>query len=107
MTWEFGENPPFQLSYLLPSSEKLVAWQMLQEKLPIASVLTGKIFARTHFGIFFDAHIGFAVRMNVPDFGKAEGGMIFPDDYPPLGSEISGRLTGFDTPWHQVVVGRI
>ena len=72
-------------------------WELLKQQLSIGTVLSGRIFARTIYGIFFDVGMGFPAQMNVTDFGIVKkDGTIFPDDYPALCSEISGRFAGFD-----------
>ena len=69
--------------------------------------MSGNIFARIIYGVLFDAGLGFAVRMNVTDFGAIAEGRNYPHDYPKLGSEISGRFAGFDELDHQLVVIQI
>jgi uncharacterized protein (DUF433 family) len=103
ISWEIIPNPPFSLEMASDSAQSATEWHLLKQQLLSGITLTGKIFARTHFGVFFDAGIGLPVRMNVPDFGPPDGGMVFPTDYPALGSSISGQLAGFDESWRQVV----
>ena len=45
--------------------------------------------------------------IEVPEFGKPEGGMVFPEDYPALGSLISGEIAGFRDEMRQIVVVKI
>ena len=106
MSWEFVTNPPFDVTSLEGKS-KIADWEQLKLRLLPGTILTGKIFARTYFGVFFDAGEGFPVRMNITDFGKPEGNMKWPDDYPSLGSEISGVFNGVDARHYQLVVIRL
>ncbi|WP_303309734.1 hypothetical protein [Hymenobacter sp. BT730] len=108
MTWRSIENPPFRNVVLSQQEENSLAWQQLQTQLPVGTVLTGKVFTQAIFGVFYDAGVGFPVRMNITDFGKqTKHGMRFPDDYPPLNSTIKGRLLGFDNSTYQLVVGKL
>jgi len=106
MTWDFSTDPPFNVASLEARGE-IIDWELLKHRLLLDTILTGKIFARTHFGLFFDAGQGFPVRMNITDFGKPEGNMKWPDDYPALDSEISGQFNGFDDIHRQLVVIRL
>ncbi|MDQ2772262.1 MAG: hypothetical protein M3Y54_17385 [Bacteroidota bacterium] len=100
--WELSENPPFEGVILRGNP---IIWEQLQNDLPLGAILTGKIFVRTPFGVFFDSGHGFPVLMNVSEF--SEGYMKFPDDYPELDSEISGQLVGFDDSNRQIRVARL
>jgi hypothetical protein len=92
--WKFVSNPPFADG--LFSEQHTAAWEALKEQLLLGTILTGKVYIQAQFGVFYDAGLGFPVLINVPEFGKPEGGMIFPDDYPALESTISGYLAQFD-----------
>ena len=105
MTWETIENAPFSDDPFSRQEHKAAEWELLKKQLPFGSILTGKIYSRTYFGIFYDAGVGFPARMNVTAFGIIkEGGMVFPDDYPALGSEMKGQFNGFDEHHRQLVV---
>jgi len=103
------ENPPFLIDGPRVQSEaKSHAWQQVKQELAIGQVLTGKVFTQVIFGVFFDAGIGFPVRMNITDFGiETVEGLRFPEDYPALQSSISGKLAGFDESHHQLVVQKL
>jgi hypothetical protein len=106
MRWESIENPPF-LVYLPapPQWPATPAWLHLKQRLPLGTILTGTVFTQAIFGVFFDAGVGFPVRMNITDFGiETEQGMQFPADYPALNSKITGVLGGFDERNRQLVV---
>jgi ribosomal protein S1 len=100
------ESPPFLIDVpQVPSEATSRAWQQVKQELKIGSVLTGKVFTQVIFGVFFDAGLGFPVRMNITDFGiRTVEGLQFPEDYPALQSSISGKLAGFDERTHQIVV---
>ncbi|WP_035563618.1 hypothetical protein [Hymenobacter sp. IS2118] len=100
--WELSKNQPFE-GVLLRGNP--IVWEQLKENLSFGTVLTGKIFVRTPFGVFFDSGHGFPVLMNVPEFAK--GYMKFPDDYPELDSEIGGQLVGFDDSNRQLRAARL
>jgi ribosomal protein S1 len=89
---EVISDHPFSHDFL--SGEYTAQWEQLKQQLPIGSLLTGKVWARMPFGVFFDAGVGFPVLLEVIHFGKKR--VHFPDDYPELASQISGRLVGFD-----------
>ncbi|RZK12849.1 MAG: hypothetical protein EOO56_27820 [Hymenobacter sp.] len=103
--WKIVPNPPFAGS--LFSEQQTAAWEALKRQLPLGTLLTGKIYIQAQFGVFYDAGLGFPVLINVPEFGKPDGGMVFPEDYPPLGSMMSGELCGFDEHNRQVRAKRI
>lgn len=105
MTWEVSEKYPFVAD--LFSAESTARWETMKQRVSTGALLTGKIYARTVFGVFLDAGLGFPVLMTVTDFGKPEGGMIFPDDYPALESIISGYLGGFHEHNRQVTIRSI
>jgi hypothetical protein len=109
MRWESVENPPFLINTSQVQSEaKTRAWQQLKNGLAIRTVLTGRVFTQAIFGVFFDAEVGFPVRMNITDFGKETvHGMQFPEDYPALNSIITGKLAGFDDGPYQLVVRKL
>lgn len=94
--WEFAANPPFSLNSSDNTEQARVAWEQVQQQLPAGTMLSGRVFARTHFGVFYDAGVGFPVRINVTDFGKPEGVMVFPEDYPTLNSFMRGEVSGFE-----------
>ncbi|MGI4835381.1 MAG: hypothetical protein ACRYFK_18160 [Janthinobacterium lividum] len=94
--WGFVPDPPFTLMGIADDEVTRIAWEHLKQELPLGAPLSGRIFARTHFGVFYDAGVGFPIRINVTDFGKPEGGLVFPDDYPALASIISGEVSGFE-----------
>ena len=103
-TWEFVPNPPFTFDPIAREQQPVADWEQRKQQLPLGTVLTGKVFARTYFGVFFDAGVGFPVLMRVLEFGRPEGGTRFPEDYPPLDSVISGVLCGFNNNLRQVDV---
>jgi hypothetical protein len=92
--WKIIPNPPFAGG--LFSEQQTAAWEALKEQLPLGTILTGKVYIQAQFGVFYDTGLGFPVLINVPEFGKPEGGMTFPDDYPALESTMSGYLAQFD-----------
>jgi hypothetical protein len=106
MAFEIIDNPPFTLASR--EAHKAVEWKQLKHQLPLGTVLTGKIFARAHFGVFFDAGVGFPVIMEIDSFIiPKEGPTIFPDDYPELNSIMTGEIVGFRDNNQQIDVGRI
>jgi ribosomal protein S1 len=100
MLGEVLPNHPF--SHDLFTEEQTAKWEQLKQRLPIGSLLTGKVWARMPFGAFFDAGVGFPVLLEVIYFGKERA--RFPEDYPELASELSGRLAGFDNSNRQLRV---
>jgi hypothetical protein len=109
MRWKSVENPPFLIDTSHVKSEaKIRAWQQLKNELTIGEVITGRVFTQAILGVFFDAGVGFPVRMNITDFGKETvHGMQFPEDYPALNSIITGKRAGFDDGNYQVVVRKL
>jgi hypothetical protein len=105
-SWEFSANPPFDVTSFEAKGDA-TNWELLKHQLFLGTILSGKIFARTYFGVFFDAGQGFPVRMNITDFGQPEGNMKWPDDYPALDTEISGVFNAFDEHHYQLVVIRL
>jgi hypothetical protein len=69
-------------------------WYALKQRLPIGSIITGKVVHQAPFGVFVDASLGFPVLMHHGSFAR---GTRFPDDYPPLYSELAGQLLGFNS----------
>lgn len=104
MNWKIIDNPPFSEGLFTP--DKTVAWEALKQELPLGTRLTGPVYIQAPFGVFYDAGLGFPVLINVPEFCKPEGGMQSPDDYPPLGSDMSGEVCGFDENNRQIRVAR-
>jgi ribosomal protein S1 len=104
VNWKILENGPFADGSFQKQSHRTPEWEALKQHLPLGSILTGSIFIQAPFGVFFDSGHGFPVLINVTEFGKAEGGMRFPEDYPALGSTISGKLWGFDDGNYQLRV---
>jgi hypothetical protein len=102
MNWKVIDNPPF--SENLFTDPKTAAWEALKQQLPLGTRLTGTVYIQAPFGVFYDAGLGFPVLINVTDFGKVGGGMQFPDDYPSLGSSMSGGVCGFDENNRQIRV---
>lgn len=102
--WKIVPNPPFANG--LFSEQQTATWEALKQQLPLGTLLTGKIYIQAQFGVFYDAGLGFPVLINVPEFGKPEGGMLFPADYPPLGSSMSGEVCGFDENNRQIRVAK-
>jgi ribosomal protein S1 len=92
--WNIVLNPPFADG--LFSEQQTATWETLKKRLPLGTILTGKVYIQAQFGVFYDTGLGFPVLINVPEFGKSEGGMVFPDDYPALESTMSGYLAQFD-----------
>jgi hypothetical protein len=92
--WKFALNlPPFDDLF---SEQQASAWAALKQRLPLGTMLTGRVYIQAQFGVFYDAGLGFPILINVPEFGKPEGGMVFPDDYPALESTMGGYLAQFD-----------
>ena len=57
-------------------------------------VLSGKVVHQVPFGVFFDAGLGFQVLLEVFEFSNSnKARYTFPEDYPPVGSQVEGRLT--------------
>ncbi|MDO7847155.1 hypothetical protein Q5H92_12355 [Hymenobacter sp. M29] len=106
MRLEIIDYPPFR-GGICGEASKTDEWNRLKQELPFGTVLSGNIFARTLFGVFFDSGHGFPVRMDITDFGKPEGNMKWPDDYPALGSEIKGVFNWFEDSHRQLVVIRM
>jgi len=104
MTWESIENAPFADDPF--SKKKASLWEQAKQHLPLGTILKGPIYARTVFGIFFDAGVGFPVLMKVTDFDTGQK-MIFPDNYPQLNSLVTGELSGFDDENRQIVARRL
>ena len=88
------------------TDKKTVAWEALKQQLPLGILLTGTVYIQAPFGVFYDAGLGFPVLINVPELSRPEGGLLFPGDYPPLGSMMSGELWGFDERNRQVRVAK-
>jgi ribosomal protein S1 len=89
-----GEVLPYHpFSHDLFTEEQTVKWEQLKQQLPIGSLLTGKVWARMPFGVFFDAGVGFPILLEIIHFGRER--VLFPEDFPELASEINGRLVGF------------
>ncbi len=94
--WEIVDNPPFQ--ELIDPGAASVAWELLKATTEMGAVLTGDVFMRAPFGVFFDAGLGFPALMEVTEFD--------PPTLPALGKAVSGRLWGFNDANRQVrVVG--
>jgi hypothetical protein len=68
-------------------------WEALKLRLPLGSTIIGKVVHQALFGVFIDAGLGFPVLMHHGSFVNRT--MRFPDDYPPLHSELVGQLLGF------------
>ncbi|MGI4874655.1 MAG: DUF433 domain-containing protein [Janthinobacterium lividum] len=92
--WRIIPNPPFADG--LFSEPQTAAWEALKQRLPLGSVLTGKVYIQAPFGVFYDTGLGFPVLMNVTEFGKLKGPILFPEEYPALGSDMTGYLAQFD-----------
>ncbi len=105
MLFEITGSPPFK-DLVLRDAARADEWHQLKHRLRLGTVLSGRIFARALFGIFFDSGHGFPVLLRVLDFGKPEGNMKWPDDYPSLESETSGQLCDFNDLDSQIVVCR-
>ncbi|MFD2721729.1 hypothetical protein ACFST9_23640 [Hymenobacter monticola] len=83
-------------------------WEALKQRLPVGSIITGKVVHQALFGVFIDAGLGFPVLMRVTEFGIIKpSGLTFPDDYPALGGAISGQFCGFDEGNRQLAVCRL
>ncbi|WP_156176146.1 hypothetical protein [Hymenobacter terrenus] len=67
-------------------------WEALKQRLPVGSVITGKVVYQAPFGVFIDAGLGFPVLMH---HGWFACGTRFPDDYPPLHSKLVGQVLDF------------
>ena len=94
MAFEIIDNPPFAL--VSREAHRADEWKQLKQQLLLGTVLSGKIFARAHFGVFFDAGVGFPALMEIGSFIiLKEGPTIFPDDYPELNSVMTGEIVGF------------
>ncbi|RYE90819.1 MAG: hypothetical protein EOO37_01995 [Cytophagaceae bacterium] len=91
LNWEISDHYPFSEDLFSP--ENTVQWELLKNSLALETVLTGAVYIKAPFGVFFDAGVGFPVLLEVIHFGKERA--AFPEDYPELSSEISGRLVGF------------
>jgi hypothetical protein len=102
--WKIVPNPPFADG--LFSEQQTAAWEALKQQMPLGTRVTGSVYIQAPFGVFYDAGLGFPVLINVTDFGKPEGGMQFPNDYPPLGSSMSGEVWGFDENNRQIRVAK-
>lgn len=79
--WDSIENAPFPFAGDPYSKQNHngAEWELLKQNLSIGSIISGKIYARVVFGVFYDAGLGFPVRMNITDFGVyKEGGMVLP-----------------------------
>jgi ribosomal protein S1 len=86
----------------------IAEWDALKQRLRIGSVITGKVIYQARFGVFVDAGLGFPALMRVTEFGVIKpGGLAFPDDYPALGSAISGQFCGFDERNRQLDICRL
>ncbi|MDJ0366382.1 hypothetical protein QMK33_14585 [Hymenobacter sp. H14-R3] len=92
--WKFALNPPFADG--LFSEQQTAAWETLKKQLPLGTILTGKVYIQTQFGVFYNAELGFPVLLRVVEFNVKQGPILFPDDYPALDSVLTGRLVGFD-----------
>jgi hypothetical protein len=83
-------------------------WKALKQRLLIGSVITGKVVHQAPFGVFVDAGLGFLILMHYGSFGP---GIRYPDDYPPLHSELSGQILGFHgtgiSSHREIVVGPV
>jgi len=83
-------------------------WDALKQHLPIGSIITGKVVRQFPFGVFVDAGLGFPVLMHHGSFAR---GTRFPDDYPPLDSELAGQLLGFHgsgiSSFREIIIGPI
>jgi len=104
MNWKLIDNPPFAEN--LFTAQKTAAWEALKQQMPLGTKLTGTVYMQAPFGVFYDAGLGFPVLINVPEFGKPEGEMLFPEDYPPLGTSMSGEVGGFDENNRQIRVAK-
>jgi len=102
LDWETVEDLP--TNPFATQEEQAAAWEQLKQRLPLGRVLTGRVVIRTPFGVFYDAGQQFPVLINVPEFQKPEGYMVFPNDYPALNSEMSGILVAFDDICYQLRV---
>ena len=75
-------------------------WEALKQRLPIGSIITGKVIRQFPFGVFVDAGLGFVVLMHQGSFVRRTGSH---DDYPPLHSELVGQLLGFSG--REIIIG--
>jgi uncharacterized protein (DUF433 family) len=92
MAFEIIDNPPV----FTPADHSDVRWNEVKQQILLGTSLSGKIFARAHFGVFYDAGVGFPVLMEISSFAtNKQGGMVFPDDYPALNSIMTGQVVGF------------
>ncbi|GAA4369887.1 hypothetical protein GCM10023185_43920 [Hymenobacter saemangeumensis] len=92
MPYEIIDNPPA----FTPAEQSDARWNEAKQQLPLGTTLSGKIFARAPFGVFYDAGVGFPVLMEILDLDTHNpGGLRFPGDYPALNSVISGEVSGF------------
>jgi hypothetical protein len=103
MDFEIIDNPPFD-SLTSSEAHRVAEWNQLKQELPLGTVLTGRVFARAIYGVFFDSGHGFPVLVRVLDFGRPEGHTQWPEDYPTLGSRISGLYCGVNEGGRQLIV---
>lgn len=102
MNYIFIDNPPFTTG--LHSAEQTETWEKLKNELPLGTVLSGPIFIQAPFGVFFDTGLGFPAMLEVFAFLKEKRPLNFSEDYPPLGSTISGKLARFYDEMRQLQV---
>ena len=75
-------------------------WEALKQRLPIGSIISGKVAHQARFGVFIDTDLGFPALAEIPSFGFR--GIRFPEDYPGLLSSISGKISGFNEDNRQI-----
>jgi ribosomal protein S1 len=83
-------------------------WEALKQRLPVSSIITGKVVHQAPFGVFIDAGLGFPVLMRVAEFRVIKpSSLAFSDDYPALGEAISGQFCGFNERNRQLDICRL
>jgi ribosomal protein S1 len=79
-------------------------WEALKQRFPVGSIITGKVVHQAVFGVFVDAGLGFPFLMHHGSFAQDTR---FPDDYPPLHSELAGRILGFHDGSREIIIGPV
>jgi ribosomal protein S1 len=89
MTWEDD------LKNVFPDwreESALLRWSEVLGELSVGQAITGKVVARAQFGVWLDIGVSFPALLLVPNMKDAKSRRISFDEYPVLGSQVSGRI---------------
>jgi ribosomal protein S1 len=80
-----------------------LTWDELKETLEVGAIIVGTILRHEPYGVFVDIGYEYDGLIQITDF-KDEGVMT-PELYPPVGTEVRAKILGFKDHGHQVWLG--